>query len=1112
MPTPLTFNWTTGGYAPSLPLAFDFLPGSQSVYGLGFDTSAIGDAGVQNLTTYVAPAGTETAEFGTGLLYSRTADIIVLPNSWDHYGVPGLHLRFTQTIGAPGIDGQGFGEIVPAHLLRFDFLEESDPPPDPLVFAWVNGLAAEGIYSFQSGTAGIQNYRNYLGAYGVYELGFGAHRASLALQYALPTGVDAFSTGLATIGNVSEGITAQSFSPMGMGAPSLVNTSQGIGCYGLDSLEIGAPTVDHYTNYLAPSGIGAPAIPDPFVSNEIRQLQPEGMDAGPVGLGIVYNQTGVVTATGIPSLEMGAPAFGYNRMIFGLGTETLEFGGAAVHDNRQTMPASGVLTESIGLALVRREFDRVEDVTAGDTERWGFTYVANLNQVVVPAWEGDIHLPEPGEPLISNLNRVLRPQAFEALRIVYYHVVTVGLGALAPLGIGAATYGVPLVAHRVRTLLAHGSTTESVGDAIVANAAAAISAPGIDSSVIGAARAWNNRQFVTDVRVGSFLGMGANPFIAQAIRYVSPVTMDVLDAGRALVWNRLAYVSPHGVDGFETSTTDVRDKAKRVHIELPPQPGPFGLGIVANRNRTVGAGGFEGLGLVPPVVDNRNHYVRPPGASFSALGDSDRIEFLVRDLAPVGFAGGYGTATLRNIPEPPATQRLEAFGIDAAGAGAPSVTANSLYATGFTTAAVGSPSVHGTLLQPIGIPSFDYGVPGIIMAQYLDCSDHGIEPSGVGRPQMKPLTIWAPYGAPEQAVVNHGGVNGNVIGYLEYQIGGEKIPFGDRTTWFGDVGIGNRVRYLTPVWTDDGAYGQPGVTQRVPLFVSPVGFNAFRTAFHEVLGGVRSIAPFGSDSSEFGAAGVQLRDRHPETFGISAGGAGEPSVSSRPQALGVRGVATEEFGGLQTPYYAGLWASLEYGPFAIDGFDAGTWGVPMVSNYYRTLAAEGFDAMASEETPPDDRMTVRGRAGVFAQGFDAASAGLPIVGNGTRRVLVSSVFHASLPQPCVQSGLRPAGIDAGTMGGPEIDMTEPGTLKAKGRDTVEFGLALIRMSVAPSGVSAGAQGSASVAHAARPSGIDSLEMGAVVASDDGGHVCGSAPRAVVQHPFDTLTVGEPSVG
>lgn len=973
-------------------------------------------------------------------------------------------------------------------------------------------LVLEGFSELLFGSSSVYNSLSEIRPSGIYELSFGQAFMVFGQDGQLQ-GFDSLAFGLGSVANASLGVFVSGFQAQAFGTQSFQNLDISVDFFGFDALAMGAEhIVDYYLSELYPAGFAATEWGDAWISNYVRTYYLDGIDALTFGSTTVYNQTAIVYPLPIPPEPVGTPAVGFNVSIYPMGWDSVQFGAAEFFDNSQRLPMSGFLSESFGLGMVRTSFVNIEGVSLNEVLEDGEPVVYNLNQVIAP--QPPESEPENcGIPTVTNFDREVFPQAFEPLRFGY-QILQRGLPPITPEGLSTLAMGTAWISNEIRTIHPLGFNALLFDAQAVENDADAFYPPGFESLEVAGPYVWQNLQFVLDVRVGETWALG-NPFLADRVRTLSLEGRDSLDAGRPVVYNYQTIVRPTGWNSYQTSTTIVRDKAIRVRVDAGIPPGLAGEPWIYNRNRSIFPFGPLTEAMPGPRIELGIRPVYPAGIYDSVMGDSVRVEFLNREVRVVGWTGRMGNGSVFNWPQPPGSQQALAFGIDSMDFGSVHVTANSIEPQGFSSLLFGTPLVRGTLIELTGILGFDYGIPTFIVTQYV--YPEGIRDQALyGKPQMSPLTVWAPFGAPGQAIENHGSA-GNVIGYLEYpSLRDSKIPFGDKCTWFGTTAVSNLNQSVVAVGSDSLRFGNASVSRTGLIIVHVQGMSALRMSYHEVLGGYLTLGPTGFDAQQFGLANVAPPfdpTITTTTQGFDATVWGEAWISSRPQNVLALGADSMVFGGPKSPEHAGLWISHEYPPFNLSGFDAAEVGEPWVSNYIRYFDMDGFEALEVDETPPYPRAVISGSARLHIMGADHSAFGAAWVAHGVRTIGAYSVFHhVILPSPVVrgQFSAQVSGFASDTLGMPIVDQVEPGTIKARGHDSADFGLALIRSLIYPQGI-AGVIGNHSVAAVIRPDGFESGEIGGLIPVGDGEHTCGSAARVVLAHGVMTEEIGELTV-
>ena len=624
------------------------------------------------------------------------------------------------------------------------------------------------------------------------------------------------------------------------------------------------------TRYIAPGlGIADGAYGTPFVSYVNRTLAPAGLSPSVFGTANIQdvNRTINMTSQGFASEAYGT-AFvslglrqiypqwwvdtfygsvevGYDRTITGAGFVDELFGTATVHDNRQYPGELGWDSSVFGaFADIDFAVRRVGayPVEPGDYDRWTPPRIYNLTQYIIEAYkpadwiEGDVGGNEVLTMFVVNKNRVIdvvgngiKPPLNQ---IGINAQVNNNARLLAPIGL-SETYGGTLVAPRIRSVFPAGWDDSTWGLFTNAyNAARVLSPAGFLDEVFGLSSVVNTRRYYDHVGLADQSALGT-PFVDFRIRTLDPSVEWLSPVGGLIgtptVWFQSRPITPlPWVDPNPFGNVSVdRGWDDQFHAQSILST------LVVSQDLTVAnktpqlypywdSSLFTQFGAI--LVHHNPEYLSPEGDDMHLFG-AFGVDYRTKTIFPPGLAAARMNLLhhVRNVnPDPPAVQYIitpELGETDAIPY--PVVTANSLYPTAIDDWAFGTALVKGNGIFPIGIPYYfdadaggQMGIPSLPNTFIIGLDGEGMLTETWANPDFMPRTIWAPSGAPDQAIQNHPPGREEV---MDYELGsGGVMPiwgalrvdlknrqmFVDNSNWhaesFGDHFVSTNPQYIVP--------------------------------------------------------------------------------------------------------------------------------------------------------------------------------------------------------------------------------------------------------------------------------------------------------------------------
>jgi hypothetical protein len=1150
---PLTFDFLDAGYAPpSIPIFGDFNPAGvtqqvsptgitgefgtptaatrQTVAALGFSADEFGDAELANLAREIYPSGWQSSALGRPLANPRFDQSQLVPGIAGALGRPAVVRVLRFTFG-------GAGGYAPVQPLQFDFLlgETVQAAYPPGLIYTEFGFPSVGLNDSEAQPPGFDALEfpsptvdlaiRLVQPFGIFELAFGATDVRSGQSFALSLGFDASAYGTANVQNFVRFLQPAGFVATTYGTALMELGAAGVFPEGWDSLAIGEHAIDYYLALLAPEGIGELEFGDTFVADAIRLLRAEPPPNATFGDAFISNRVRTVNPLGFRTDDFGTPAASFGIELLPFGFEPLAFGTALVKDDvQQAIPAP--ITGQFGLGTVRRQFEFVRPAPINQGAQWGDVDVFNRLQQVSVFWPLD-HVAGPvSAPIVTLKDRQAFPFGFDALRFPFLGP-SVQLGP-PPIQAGAGVqtqFGQTLIADRVRTVFALGARHDQVNTPIVLNLALNFTPTPFDAALYGQPSVVNLWQFLPRVWVPEDLAFGS-PFVAFGVRTLAPQGFfDFRPGMQHRVGRSPETVQPVGIPGqVGTPITIARPPIEIRTLQLQPHT-EFGLQAVRNRNREV-----RPFSTTPdlyglPDVQLRTRFLRPLGwDSFQSL--TQEISFRLREVRPLAFSGTVGFHRVREFPEPPVLQYIEPNSIAAGEVERPTVRGNGIFPDGIAPGPFGTPSARGNTIQPQGWQSLEMADtrPDVISYQLIllgptpgfpGAEERGIAPPVwdlTNAPRISPYTVWAPTGAPQQAKDNHPPGLEEPIGIRVGQqlIVGGVVPNPMVSNFLRSIAA-RPVNWDPNIQDVTNRFGTPAVTDTGNRLVQPQGFRG-RWGFPFVLGGDLRMFPLAFETQEFGFASVEAPNVGPRTAaasGFVATAYGTAFVSRSPGEVLPFGWLAEDFGGIQSPFFTGLWVSNEYPPFPMPGFEATEWGDARVSRNPETLHPFGWDSFVSEADDIRDAMRVRARTRIWPLGIDLLTFGSASATPFSRSIGAYSVFSGAVSIPSVQPVARAQGIEPPTIDAPVVDQVEAGILKAKGDDSAAIGHAIVRAAInAPSLI--GEVGLPAVFYRLAPSGWTG-EFGSALVTGDAGHTCGMQARGARHVWTEAETFGDAEV-
>lgn len=852
---------------------------------------------------------------------------------------------------------------------------------------WIQYIAPSGLDSFTAGTAGVEtgpNFTQYVAVLGADHGAFGDFTTQQNGEFpVLPAGwhTEAFGEPWASLWHQfvePEGVEHTRFGT----AEIYIPPPQFVMASGKDSMVFGTAFVAWQLRWVWHIGHGhlSQATGTPRVTHRVQTVQVPWS---------VFTQYGNARVS--RQIEFGPE-----------GWDGAAAGKPKVEHGNVIYPAGWASSEPPPLPWLSHSPRRLWHVQSVPSTEWGtpgvFLWVRYLQHSGFPAETQGAQFGTYTH--IFNRNREVAPYGFVATRMSITNAVRNAARALLALPMeetrwGADTFIAPGV-RRVYPQGLNGFRASNFGTAIY-NAAMQLRPSGWLSGGAGRPE-WieSNLQTVRH-HSGPTTEFGL-PFVAPAVRTVSQYGW--LSASHRMGYPRVWFnrLRPAGFDA--------------AGFGAPALFGPF--------IRTIGPRWVHRDLVGHPDVRNVTPQIYPPGRPYSEFGGQSWVSFRVRTLSPGGiWEFAIGRPAIRDRTHYPSVRGWDSFisspfahqvrNVDPDPPSTRIVSPTSIYTSDeenwrqFYSAYIGKPTVGANVIWPEGIWSQRFGNADLRrqgalvemhapMTRWGDYFDTRVEhknrellPEGIprkdilfGKPRLSPYTIWAPLGAPQQAVLNH--PTSNPL----HAVGGrEPAGYADsRWPWFGHTHVANRVRQIVQYHDiDSEAVGKPKFgeatvvewRQRIRLLDHGIDSQRFGgTVLHPH---TKRIWGIGLLSQSFGNHAVELGDKR--QWVRNAGG--------------IYGTLSGEaflWGGLRYVFAHGsahtAWGNnnpMVHYPrrFEIGGGALTKWGDTWVSHRVRHLFPEGFEATEADWVDFRARMRVMHRHRPAVAGFNALQIGRPTI-------------------------------------------------------------------------------------------------------------------------------------
>ena len=940
---------------------------------IGFDPSAVGIPNVIHRNYHLKPTtdGMVTSVFGAAMIYNKNR--YIYPVGYEPYPIFEWNKIFNskKIVTLRGWESERFGK--PTFI------------PTPQLFVG-------GFVSTEFGTHDVSGGIKTVSVKGIQYPQFPRHTV-IGTPAMSPRGFVATLFGENLVTNRTRWLNV----------PSLKDTSV-----------FGNQTVWLKRRWLNPEGFEASKFGDQFVSHFLRWIEPIGVKpynrfgTDWVSFAKRYlNPTSIFTEFPSNHIVGGTQFIHVHEGIYGTAF------GTRIIPERQTVHPKGMTgTHGLHDVMLRTQFVKPRAFEAGGNhDFFGTQHVWNSRQYVHQYFIGESGLVPPqwsSWTHIWNRNKVIGTIGTRFDKFGYHQIYN-NARLLGPKGIEGSTPNAFLVAYRIRDVL-----PESINEPYfgtwnhVWNNARVISVTGIKpANAYGLATVKNTRRYYPYITLGEQIEWGL-PMVAYRVRNIEierrySIAPPLIPLPEVKQWRR--YVEPLGHEHLGTGVPELRIhwniiKPRWTHKDL--------FGDVGLRNVTpeIHAKPLFSEEFGRQTVFNSKQFVTQTDPSTTLYGNH-RIEFRTKTIVPVAFHSlRIGNHKVIKGETPPyglqhiILEKKNDKGGIVDGDGIP-----------YPIGQVGKPSFNINVLRPFGINSFKigdehrvqnntiqimYGIYedmfGDVVVQnwrrYLDVKDEGIKPElAYGKPRLSPHTIYAPTGAPQQAIDNHptGGSAPNPIS-TGIAVGSPRVMHRHRRITSSGW---NRLMFGV---TTVGLFKQ---------YINPNGIKSFRIGAVNVGDGRQTVRQFAStDFMVFGLAKLS-RPIDTRTF-VKVTGFASQQIGTHWVSGWIRNVypkmwLSQAMGSSRKAEYEYMPQSLHVGPRVPtipEGFNAEVFGKHWISLRVRDIQMDGFDAfsMDYDYTAFAKRMRVtrkdvlKPHSRLFVAGIEATLFGTTDVKLGARYI------------------------------------------------------------------------------------------------------------------------------
>lgn len=782
---------------------------------------------------------------------------------------------------------------------------------------------------------------------------------------------------------------------------------------GVETAIFGSVNVVHKQRDLKVSGLSQFAMGEPEITHYRREFLIPSINTAGIGNHKIVFSLQYIEAKSIYGGSIGRPLVGGSQYVEPEGFDTLKFGNRIIPEIQRVYPQS--FRESFGLTEIRlgRFLVKPEGFSSdnqGYVGRWGYSKVWNLRQYIIQDFIVKSGLTPPDWPLwtkIENCNRTLGITGFNAEKVSEPQIINAARPLLI-FGIEEPKIGLNnLVAYRIRTLPLVGDDFSQISRwTNVRNHAIVVHPSGFVASRFGVEAILRNTRRIFD-RIGNFdsllMGRGMVSYRVRELSFEGRYGIQPPRIELPKVALRTRQIYPRSDSsmtamGYPDLVTYIRKITPRWTMQ-----DKYGHVEVRNRNRKLVTRGNVTEEMGKPSFELQRQYIKPDGQILGIV-PKPVIGYRNRGMQITGFAALNVSTKARvenTLVPPPIINSLQyirlikyqtngseaeiGYGIEVPNSqvSRPMLRSQTIHPEGIFRELVGIPTVHAnSIMLYAGIYQEGYGTPRVwVKVQRVNVL--GIESTlAYGKPRLTPHTIYAPLGAPSQAIQNH-----PIWGDL-HQVNSMTV-FGYLMVSLKDNGTAPPPKKFMQGF-DVSRYGTPyiGLHRR---YIKPPSINMFRSGWHRIGDEKQIVEQF--DSRSFMAVGtprvsrpvvVNLTRVLPPQ-GFSALHVGQSRIDLFHRTLKVTGFFSQQMGASR--------GGMEYMPQSLyigpriatrpNGFNQTKYGTPRISFYVREIKTKGFDMFVSEYdyTLFNERMRVitkveRPTRQVVVQGFNATLVGV----------------------------------------------------------------------------------------------------------------------------------------
>lgn len=845
------------------------------------------------------------------------------------------------TLYPPGFAaGAAFG--VPSIFNARQYLSPSGFQAGALGAPTVHGVQYVTVAGLAPGGVGIPTAytRQFIVPAGLAQLAFGTavlSQGAGGVQTIIPVGFSDEKLGFGADGAGAIRYLNRTLAPSGFitatyGTPQVDDSIRNIGVPNIDSAIYGTAFVAYRVRSIFPNFIPASSYGTATVYNYRAILTPSGLDAGAIGTAFVHDNRQFPAIQGFQDDRMGAPVVVHNPRILGpvgfpstdeYGLPSRRWGRPEIHNKKQIVyqlyaPATGdggAFGDYMWMQVANR--NRQMQPNSWRSDHFGRPSVLNKARAILPDGLDTLW----GTARVEYKNRRLPVPALGPGQIGEYTVVYNNARLVAPLAtlqtvFGNATvvntrryypnitagdqasYGTALVAPRIRSVFAISTPDAVVGSPSLRLRTNYLAPVGIDPYAMPPD--FRGQWGLTDLHIHRniiapswlYTDRLGFPTVLNRNRALGMYGLDQASYGRALVENKIKYITPVGVDWSA-----------------------FGVSPVSYRTRTLAPNGVF------------------PG-TFS----------------------GTGTQVAKTTADPPFTQTVYPTGSQDDAFGTPAVRPNAIFPPGFDASSYGAAVVTANSIRPAGFATLyanRWGVPSLNGSQFVTVA--GVlapdDPSSSFAKtihRLSPHTIYCRFDVTAQAVANNGGT----WKYMDDVFADPNNP--SARPLFGNAHVDLKNRRLLLTGADQAAFGVPTIELK-RRYVSPLGVRSLRMGFPVMSPRTVILAGQGFGGESFGVAAMSRFDlnRHlfPTGFAESFGVHRVELLNRVVNPVAIDSLTiTPDRGGVA---YGPVLSTRVHFPEPIKpvGFDATLFGDTMIDFRIRRITGQGWDNFSEGYTP-----------------------------------------------------------------------------------------------------------------------------------------------------------------